>query len=116
MKIGTSLSQDELKERIKIRLDKRIKEGLIEESRTLLRSDKLTVERMNELGLEYTHTTLLLQKKISEEEFREKVLAANLQYAKRQMTWFKRDKEIKWFHPDQGEDILREVENFLEEE
>jgi tRNA dimethylallyltransferase len=52
---------------------------------------------MEELGLEYKYMALHLQDKISRKEMLEKLNSEIYKYAKRQMTWFKRDKKIKWF-------------------
>ena len=57
----------------------------------------LSWKRMEELGLEYRYVALYLQKKISKEEIIQKLNSEIYKYAKRQMTWFKRDEEIKWF-------------------
>lgn len=84
-----------LDERIRERLLKRL-EGMIEEARRL-RNNKLSYKRMNELGLEYRYLALFLQNRITRDEMFEKLLVAIRQYAKRQMTWFKKNKKIKWF-------------------
>ena len=65
----------------------------------LRETKKLSKKRAHELGLEYRYASLYLQKKLSKKEFIEQLYTAIRQYAKRQMTWFKRNKEIKWFPP-----------------
>ena len=57
---------------------------IIEEIKKLKKSG-VTKKRLKEFGFEYNEPT------------QEKVITETLKYAKRQMTWFKRDKEIKWF-------------------
>jgi tRNA dimethylallyltransferase len=52
---------------------------------------------MEEMGLEYRYVALYLQKKISKEEMLRKLNSEIYRYAKRQMTWFKRDKKIRWY-------------------
>ena len=63
--------------------------------------------RMEELGLEYRFMALHLQNKITKAEMIEKLQTEIYKYAKRQMTWFKRDKEIKWF------DVSKKIDFFL---
>ncbi len=90
------LMPDNLEVRIKARLIKRLP-GMIPEARKLIKLKKLSYRRMNELGLEYRFLAQYLQGKITKEEMVAKLNIAIRQYAKRQMTWFKRNKNIKWF-------------------
>ncbi len=83
-KIGLFLPLDILKKRTERRVAKMFKHGLLAEIKRLKKAG-LSDRRLKELGFEYHHPT------------KEKVVAETLKYAKRQMTWFKRDKEIKWF-------------------
>lgn len=93
--IGLTTSRDILRERIEKRLTKRIKEGMLTEINSL-HTKGLSWKRMEELGLEYRYGALYLQKKLTKNEF-EKVLSEKIyQYAMRQYTWFKKNKEIKW--------------------
>ncbi len=108
--VWVGLSPDNLDEKIAERLDRRL-EKIIEEAEKL-HSEGLSYERMHELGLEYRYAALYLQNKLALPEMRERLLAAIRQYAKRQMTWFKRNKNIKWFKPGGNEEIksyLRQV-------
>jgi tRNA dimethylallyltransferase len=97
------LKPADLDRRIKERLLKRIP-GMIQEGKGL-RQKGLSYKRMNELGLEYRYIALYLQGKISKEEMAEKLYFAIRQFSKRQMTWFKRNKKIKWFKPDEYKEI-----------
>jgi len=96
IKIGLFLPVNILKEKINKRLLARIKNGMLKEMENLHKKG-LSWKRMEELGLEYRYVALYLQKKISKEEIIQKLNSEIYKYAKRQMTWFKRDKEIKWF-------------------
>ena len=96
VKIGLYLPDDILKERINLRLLKRIKEGMLREAKKL-HKEGLSWRRMEELGLEYRYQALCLQNKISKQNMLEKLNSEIFKYAKRQMTWFKRDKDIQWF-------------------
>lgn len=95
--IGLDGSDTILKEKIKKRIDKRLTDGMIEESEKLLEQGLLTHERMKELGLEYAYISSYLQKQISLDEFKEKLFYSIWHYAKRQRTWFRRNKQIHWF-------------------
>ena len=96
IKIGLYLPAGILKEKINKRLLARIKNGMLKEIEGLHKKG-LSWKRMEELGLEYRYVALYLQKKISKEEMIQKLNSEIYKYAKRQMTWFKRDEEIKWF-------------------
>ena len=89
--------------RIHERLLKRL-EPMIHEGRKLHRQG-LSYKRMHELGLEYRYLAMYLQGKISKKEMFEKLNTAIRQYAKRQMTWFNRNKSIKWFKPEEYKEI-----------
>ncbi|TSC61048.1 MAG: tRNA delta(2)-isopentenylpyrophosphate transferase [Parcubacteria group bacterium Gr01-1014_107] len=95
LQIGLRIYDKELKKKIKKRLEMRIKKGMIAEARKLHR-EGLTYRRMRELGLKYKYLADFLEKKLSKEEMIERLEKTIWQYAKRQKTWFKRDKRIKW--------------------
>lgn len=95
IKIGLYLPEQKLKEKINKRLISRIENGMIKEAQKLRKSG-LSLKCMEELGLEYRYLALYLEKKISKQEMIEKLNTEIYQYAKRQMTWFKRNPEIKW--------------------
>lgn len=83
IKIGLYLPLDELKKKVEKRVAKMFKDGLLEEIEKLKRSG-VSLKRLKEFGFEYNNPTY------------EKVVKETIKYAKRQMTWFKRDREIKW--------------------
>lgn len=93
--IGLNPPAERLKKLTRKRLEQRMKNGLIEEV-AKLRKNGLSWKRLNELGLEYRHVALYLQQKISREEMTLALSGAIWHYAKRQLTWFKRDPRIKW--------------------
>ena len=109
IKIGLYLPPDKLKKKIKKRLLSRIKIGILNEARKLHRQG-LSYVRMEELGLEYKFMALYLQNKISKQKMIEKLKTEIHQYAKRQMTWFKRDKEIKWFDASDIKQITKQMQ------
>ena len=110
--IGLDLPKEEVNERIEKRLLKRLDEGMLDEIQTLHKNG-LSWERMEALGLEYRYGARYLQNFISKDEFIETLITRIRQYAKRQRTWFKRDKRIKWFEPDEKEKIEQVVRSFL---
>lgn len=85
IKIGLYLPEDLLKKKIEKRVKKMFKDGLLKEIKKLKKSG-VSNKRLQEFGFEYFKPTP------------EKVILETLKYAKRQMTWFKRDKKIKWFN------------------
>lgn len=98
--IGIKLPEKELKKRIEKRVKKMIKDGLVKEVRKLRKSG-LPWKRIYELGFEYKYPALFLQGKMSKQEMLEQMILENQHYAKRQMTWFKRDKRIRWIRGKQ---------------
>ena len=84
IKIGLYLPTEKLKTKIEKRVKKMFKEGLLQEI-TKLKKSGLPNKRFRELGFEYWNPTP------------EKVIKETMKYAKRQITWFRRDKEINWF-------------------
>lgn len=95
LKIGLSFPKEELAKRIKKRLLSRMKDGMVAEAKRL-RKNRLSFKRMEDLGLEYRYLGRFLQGKISKEEMIAELYKEIVNYAKRQMTWFKRDKNIIW--------------------
>ena len=93
--IGLIFPDTILKERINLRLKKRVDAGMIEEAEKLYATG-LSWKRMEALGLEYRYLARFLQKKISKEEMITTLEKQIWQYAKRQKAWFKRNEEIGW--------------------
>ena len=110
--IGISPSSKELEHKIAIRLFARIRLGMIAEAKRL-HAAGLSYERMEQLGLEYRSLARLLQKKISRKEFEAELLTAIRKYAKRQVTYWKRNKDIRWFKPSQKATAIAAVSAWL---
>ncbi|MEN9622264.1 MAG: tRNA delta(2)-isopentenylpyrophosphate transferase, tRNA dimethylallyltransferase [Candidatus Parcubacteria bacterium] len=110
--IGLTLDSVKLREKIHIRLLKRIDVGMIKEISNLHKKG-LSWKRLHDLGLEYRYVALYLQKKITKEEMVTQLEQEIAHYAKRQMQWFKRNTDIKWFAPGENKKIAREVKKFL---
>jgi len=108
IKIGLQVPEKTLKRKVKLRLKKRIRSGMAIELYNLRKSG-IPWKRFLELGFDQKYIAMYLRKKISSDELLEKLFHSNWQYAKRQMTWFKRDKEIKWFNPKEYSKIKEYV-------
>lgn len=99
--IGLTAPREELKAKISMRLFARIRKyRMIQEVRQLHQKG-LSWKRMEELGLEYRYISRYLRKMLTKEETLAKLQTEIYRYAKRQMTWFRRNKKIHWFHPSQ---------------
>lgn len=106
LKIGLKLPDEELKKRIKKRLQARIKRGMVREVEKL-HAQGLSWNRLDSLGLEYRWISKYLRGEITKLEMIEKLDTEIWRYAKRQMTWFKRDKNIKWISSVREADPIR---------
>lgn len=96
LKLGVSWPREILKARINERLEKRMREGMVDEVRGLL-ANGASVEFMLKLGLEYRFITQYITGEIgSEAEMCHELSLAIKRFAKRQMIWFRRDKDIHW--------------------
>ena len=112
LKIGVSWDRETLKTRIDERLERRVKEGMIEEVKTLL-DNGATVEFMMKLGLEYRFITQYLTGEIASlDEMLDMLSKAIKKFAKRQMTWFRRDTEIHWL--DMANDPDKQAAELIE--
>ncbi|KPJ72590.1 hypothetical protein AMJ48_02995 [Parcubacteria bacterium DG_74_1] len=97
--IGVKKNKKELENLIKKRFFKWLKQGFLKEVLKLRNppADKgLSWQRIEEFGIHYRTAAQYLQNKITEKEMLEKSMIELRNYAKRQMTWFKRDKRIHW--------------------
>jgi tRNA dimethylallyltransferase len=93
--LGINPPQAILYKHIETRLDQRLKAGMFHEVKRLHKHG-LSWKRLESFGLEYKYGALFLQKKLSYDEAREQLLTAIKNYSKRQMTWWKRNKDIRW--------------------
>lgn len=107
LQIGIKKSPKELEKAICKRLLKRLRRGMIAEVKKL-HSEGLSWKRLEELGLEYRFVAQYLQDKIPYEEMVEKLEKAIWRFAKRQTTWFKRDKRIHWIkNQKEAENLIK---------
>jgi len=108
--IGLKKSPTELKKLIKKRLLKRLKQGMVAEVKKLKKSG-LSWQHLDDLGLEYRYIARYLQKKISYQEMINLLEQKIKKFSRCQMTWFKRDKRIKWIK--NFTEAKRLIKNFL---
>lgn len=102
VKIGLTRDRDELYERINRRVDLMIEEGLVEEAKAV--SPYRHLNSLNTVG--YKEIFKYLDGEWELPFAIEKIKQNSRIYSRKQMTWFKRDQEIQWFHPGQEEEIL----------
>jgi len=106
IRIGLNTDREKLYERINKRVDEMIEEGLVEEARNLYPFRNLNA--LNTVG--YKELFACFDGIFSLEQAIEKIKTNTRRYAKRQLTWFKKDPGINWFEPDQLIDIQKYVE------
>ncbi|HAI74284.1 MAG TPA: hypothetical protein DCS28_02865 [Candidatus Moranbacteria bacterium] len=112
LQIGIDIPKEKLHKNIKKRLKQRFSQGMIEEIEILRKKYKLSWKKIQNFGLSYGLIPQYLKGEIkSEKELFEKIFQAEKDYAKRQMTWFKKDKRIIWLK--NYIEIKREVLDFL---
>jgi tRNA dimethylallyltransferase len=109
--IYIGLLPNDLEDRIYTRIIKRLPK-MIEEAQSLY-AQGLTYERMHELGLEYRYLAMLLQGQLTQDEMIEKLNIEIRKYAKRQMTWFRRNESIRWFKPGEHGEITQHLNSLL---
>lgn len=97
---GMEWDRETLYNRIDLRVDKMIEAGLIDEVRNV--TEKFKISNTAVQGLGYKEVIEFLNGNISYEEMIEKLKLETRHYAKRQLTWFRRDKRIKWIRPDEN--------------
>lgn len=110
--LGLTLPGDVIKGNIEKRLQARLAIGMLDEAKTLLENG-IPLERLDELGLEYRFMARHLNGDISQEEMEQLIVSESIKYAKRQMTWFKRNKDIVWIEPNKKERALGLTRSFL---
>jgi tRNA dimethylallyltransferase len=93
--LGIKTSPEELRKKIGERLRKRVKQGLLKEVK-VLRDYGLSWQRLSNLGLEYRWCAEYLKGNLPKDDALKKLETEINKYAKRQMTWWKRNKKIEW--------------------
>jgi tRNA dimethylallyltransferase len=109
IKIGLNIERELLFERIAKRTEQMIADGLIEESKTLLPYRHLN--SLNTVG--YKEIFAYFDGVFTLEEAIEKIKRNTRVYAKKQLTWFKRDENIKWFNPVDYEGVFNYIDSII---
>lgn len=107
IKIGLELPREELIRNINTRTDAMMEAGLLNEVKSLLAFKNLNALQTVGYAELFDH----LDGKMTLPEAIERIKINARQYAKRQMTWFKKDKEINWFVPDRTEEMIAFVKS-----
>lgn len=108
VKIGLNRDRDELYARINQRVDDMMAAGLLEEARSLYpyRSENA----LNTVG--YKELFDHFDGRWPLEEAVERIKGNTRRYARKQLTWFKRDEKIRWFHPEHQQDIMTYISQY----
>ena len=108
VKIGLNREREELYQRINQRVDQMMQDGLLEEVRGLI--DKREANALNTVG--YKELFNYLDGLWTLDEAVERIKGNTRRYARKQLTWYKRDEKMRWFHPDQIEEILNYLKHY----
>jgi len=111
IKIGLNTDRAILHERINKRVDQMIADGLLDEARSVYQYKHLTT--MNTVG--YRELFDYFDNKTTLEKAVELIKRNSRRYARRQLTWFNKDKSITWFEPNEEDKIIEFVDNRLKE-
>ena len=106
IKIGLTRPREELYKRINRRVDKMMKDGLLEEAKEMY--PKREVNALNTVG--YKELFEYMKGKFTLHEAVERIKGNTRRYARKQLTWYKKDEQIRWFHPDDKDEIISYIE------
>lgn len=109
IKIGLTRPREELYDRINQRVLQMIDEGMIEEAKRVYGQRHLN--SLNTVG--YKELFTYFDGEIDHDEAIRQIQSNTRRYMRKQETWFKRDKEIQWFHPSEYKEIIKYIDNSL---
>ena len=110
IKIGLTLPREELYNRINARVDKMMAEGLLEEARQMYPQRDLNA--LNTVG--YKELFDYFDGRWPLEEAVERIKGNTRRYARKQLTWYKKDDRFRWFHPQDKEKIINYITQYYE--
>lgn len=113
LKIGMYFDRDILLKRVTLRVDQMLRAGWINEVEEILKLGFQSWSPLQSVG--YKQIISYLEGGIPLADLKEKIAIANMQLIKKQMTWFRRDKEIQWFQADQNKAIFESYQAALQE-
>ena len=108
IKIGLNRDREELYNRINQRVDQMMEDGLLDEVKGLV--DKRHTNALNTVG--YKELFDYLDGRWPLDEAVERIKGNTRRYSRKQLTWFKRDENMRWFHPDDIQDILNYITHY----
>lgn len=108
VKIGLNREREELYQRINSRVDNMMEQGLLKEAELFY--NKRMTNALNTVG--YKELFDYMDGRWSLEEAVERIKGNTRRYARKQLTWFKRDKDMRWFHPDEKQEILNYITQY----
>jgi tRNA dimethylallyltransferase len=111
LKIGLDLPRQELYGRIDRRVEEMLAAGWLNEVEQLLRRYGPDIKPLNSLG--YRHLVAFLKGDLGWDEALQQIKQDTRRYAKRQLTWFRGDPEVRWFHPEQTQEMLALWQDFF---
>ena len=109
IKVGLNTERATLYNRINSRVDKMMHDGLVEEVKSL--TEFRSYNALNTVG--YSEIFDYLDQKLSIEEAVSNIKQNTRRFAKRQLTWFRRDEEIRWFEPNQQQVVIKYIESVM---
>ncbi|MBQ7513918.1 MAG: tRNA (adenosine(37)-N6)-dimethylallyltransferase MiaA [Prevotella sp.] len=108
VKIGLNREREELYDRINRRVDEMMDMGFLQEAESLY--DKRDCNALNTVG--YKELFDYMDGRWSLAEAVERIKGNTRRYARKQLTWFKRDEAIRWFHPSQQQEIMNYISQY----
>ncbi len=115
LSIGLTMDKEKLDKRIYLRIIKRLDNGMLDEIHSLLKNG-VSHERLQKLGLEYRYMSKHTLGEISHDEMIDQLYRDTVKFAKRQRTWFKRNKKTIWFDSFENRTkMFQIIEEFLKQ-
>ena len=108
IKIGLNRDREELYHRINVRVDQMMAQGLLDEVRAM--NEHRNVNALNTVG--YKELFNYLDGLWTLDEAVERIKGNTRRYARKQLTWFKRDLQMRWFHPDDIQNMLTYISSY----
>ena len=108
VKIGLNREREELYHRINLRVDQMMREGLLNEVNGLI--NKRQTNALNTVG--YKELFDYIDGRWSLDEAVERIKGNTRRYARKQLTWYKRDDNMHWFHPNDIQEILNYLKHY----
>ena len=108
IKIGLNRDREELYHRINVRVDQMMAQGLLNEVRAM--NEYRNVNALNTVG--YKELFNYLDGLWTLDEAVERIKGNTRRYARKQLTWFKRDLQMRWFHPDDIQNMLTYISSY----